>query len=1353
MHQLDQSRAARRRALLSGTAFAGVLLAGVAGQADGALAACTFSDTYTFSCGSMVSTPADWVAVHTGGVTTGTIEAGATISQAGLAVNAGAGSSLDIVNNGTVTGSLMGLGLAADGGNVTYSGNGSASATLAGLAPAGLAIGAKTGFIAVGTADTPVVPHFSGPAGLWTQTDIGPISVFLNGGSLSSFDANGGGLVMQGGGNVSAALTGGTTITNAGTAGTGYGIIADSISGSASVTSDANIGSAANMFGNGIGVTGGSGNVTLSQTGGTIYAATIGSVALGAGAVNVMAAGTISGGVYGIVAASLAGTVTVTAAGTISDTQNGIVAQGLDRTDVAVSGTITADDIGIFAVGTHVGVSVGNGATVQGTNRGGVSVQASDSLIENNGTITGIAGVGSAIGTATVNNAGSIIGTSGIAVYLVGGADNIFVMSGPNATLSGVAIGSGTDTFRLAGSGSNSFDVGQIDTGWVLLDKTGSSDWSLTGTSTYSGPVTVSDGTLSVDGDLNSMSGATVTGGRLVVNSDLTWASGVAVNGGRLSVNGTLHGPVSVAAGGTLGGSGTIDGGAMVDGALSAGNSPGTLTVVGDLTLGGGSTSVFELNTPGVVGGTGAGGNDLVRVGNNLTLGGTLDARVAAAGFYQLFTYGGTLSGSFAGATATGTGGFVPAPGVPDVVTGIAHQVNLSVLASGQTMQFWDGADAVGNGTVDGGAGIWSTAATNWTGAPGHAAINGTWGGSVGVFTGAAGGAVTVSGTQSFDTLQISTNGYTFNGGSLALSPASGGAGTLNVDGGISTTIASAIVDGTGTVLKKAGGGTLVLTGANTYGGGTQLVGGTLSVSSDGNLGAASGALTIDGGTLQNTAALTSARNVTLLSGGGILQADADLTLTGAVAGGGTLTKAGAGTLRLSGANSYGGTVVSAGTLIGNAGSISGDIANDATVVFEQAAAGTFAGAIGGSGAMVKQGAGALTLAGTSTLDWSIEDGGLATAAERFGGDAEIGSGASLTFDEAANAAYGGAFSGTGRFVKAGSGTLAYDGAGSSFTGTTDVSAGGLIVGSDAAHASAVLGGSFDIAGGALLGGHGTVGSGAGSMVTIASGGTLSPGNSIGTLTVNGDLALAAGSTYLAEIAGASSDKTVVTGTASLGGKVAVDPLERLRAKTTYTILTAGTASGAFSGVDFLTATNFARNPRLTYAGNDVLLTLDPGLLSPILPGNATFNQKNVAAGIDNALIGGTTLPDSFNALFALSDNPLLDALSQLSGEIHASAKGALLEDSRFLRDAVNERLRAAFDGVGAAATPVLAYGETGKDGGATAAVGHALAPADTGGVAAWGSVFGSWSSMDGDGNAAKLSRSAGGFFTGIDGL
>jgi autotransporter-associated beta strand protein len=119
-----------------------------------------------------------------------------------------------------------------------------------------------------------------------------------------------------------------------------------------------------------------------------------------------------------------------------------------------------------------------------------------------------------------------------------------------------------------------------------------------------------------------------------------------------------------------------------------------------------------------------------------------------------------------------------------------------------------------------------------------------------------------------------------------------------------------------GNSLKKTGAGTLVLTGTSTYTGGTQLLGGILSVSSDTSLGDAAGALTFDGGALQNTAALTSARNITLDAGGGTFLVDAPLSLTGTISGSGSLTKAGGETMTLTGADSYtGGTTVSAGTL------------------------------------------------------------------------------------------------------------------------------------------------------------------------------------------------------------------------------------------------------------------------------------------------------------------------------------------------------------------------------------------------------------------------------------------------------
>ena len=83
------------------------------------------------------------------------------------------------------------------------------------------------------------------------------------------------------------------------------------------------------------------------------------------------------------------------------------------------------------------------------------------------------------------------------------------------------------------------------------------------------------------------------------------------------------------------------------------------------------------------------------------------------------------------------------------------------------------------------------------------------------------------------------------------------------------------------------------------------------------------------------------------------------------MSGTGSLTKLGAGTLTLSGINQYtGGTTIIAGTSRGNAGSLQGNITNNAAVLFDQAGDGTYAGAMSGTGSLTKLGAGTLTLSG-----------------------------------------------------------------------------------------------------------------------------------------------------------------------------------------------------------------------------------------------------------------------------------------------------------------------------------------------------------------------------------------------------
>ena len=98
-----------------------------------------------------------------------------------------------------------------------------------------------------------------------------------------------------------------------------------------------------------------------------------------------------------------------------------------------------------------------------------------------------------------------------------------------------------------------------------------------------------------------------------------------------------------------------------------------------------------------------------------------------------------------------------------------------------------------------------------------------------------------------------------------------------------------------------------------------------------------------------------------------IFQTDVDLTVTGAIAGAGSLTKNGTAALILTGAATHaGGTTINTGTLQigagGTTGSIAGDINNLATVSFNRSDTYTYNGVISGTGALTKQGAGTLIL-------------------------------------------------------------------------------------------------------------------------------------------------------------------------------------------------------------------------------------------------------------------------------------------------------------------------------------------------------------------------------------------------------
>lgn len=427
-----------------------------------------------------------------------------------------------------------------------------------------------------------------------------------------------------------------------------------------------------------------------------------------------------------------------------------------------------------------------------------------------------------------------------------------------------------------------------------------------------------------------------------------------------------------------------------------------------------------------------------------------------------------------------------------------------------------------------------------------------------------------------------------------------------------------------------------------------------------------------------------------------------------------------AGTLAIASDASLG-AVGGALTLAGGTLQTTADIAT-ARAVALTAPGGTFttdaattlalSGAVTGNGALTKDGAGTLRLTGAN----SYSGGTTITAGTLIAGVPSLGTGAivdnaALVIDEASNTTMANALSGSGSLTKTGAGQVLYTGNGAAFNGA-------LLVAGGTFSANGTLGGTTTIASGATLKGRGTIGT-----TTLSSGATLAPGNSIGTLTVNGDFTFAPGSRYEVETdAAGQSDLLRVSGTATLGGAsvIVLAANGSYAPLTTYTILTSGNRVGTFGSV----SSNFAfLDPTLRYVANDVQLILARNTVAFPAVG-ATPNQKASAAALES--LGSGTL---FNAVVQLNAATAQSAFNQLSGEIHASAKTAMLEDSRFVREAGLDRLRQA-QGGGASGLSV-------QDQGA--------------GNSTWARVFGSKGHVDGDGNASRLNRDIGGFFVGAD--
>ncbi|WP_416548305.1 YDG domain-containing protein [Limnohabitans sp. DCL3] len=742
----------------------------------------------------------------------------------------------------------------------------------------------------------------------------------------------------------------------------------------------------------------------------------------------------------GVGTLTLSGTNTYTGATTVSSGTLAVTsAAGLGTTagNTTVASGAVLDLQNVTGVAETLTLNGGSLISSTGTSAlSGAVTLGSASTVDVGGTQLTLSGVISGPSKALTKTGSGTLILSGGNTYSGGttiSAGTVQVGSGASAG----SLGSGAvaNNSSLVFNSSSAIAVAGAISGTGTLTQSGTGTTSLAGTNTYSGATTISAGTLQIGnaGTTGTLSAAsTITNnGTLSFNRtdavtlalDLDFTGVVKQAGtGALTLSGVLSGTGSVTAAGTgvltLTGNNSYTGGSTVNSnaTLSMGNG-GTVGTLGPGAVTNNGTLKFyrsdditwsqAISGTGVVGQHGTG--TLTLTGNNSYSGGVnINSGILNLGSASAIGSSGTISF---------TGGVLQfsADNNADYSArfSTANPTSYKIDTNGQNITL---ATGFGIGQIA------SNTSTLYKYGSGTLTLSGnnTYGG--GSFVNAGTLAVTSTGKlgNSSNTTTVEagavldlqnadiTNFVLLNGGTLSASTGSSNIGlnyglTLGASGSTVSVTGTAlsiggVISGTGMALTKTGSGTLVLTGSNTYDGGTTISAGTLQVGAGGSSGSLVAGAVINNGTLKFNRVGT-------------------LSVANDISGTGSLVNAGFGTITLTGNNSYsGGTTLAAGTLnLGSANAI-GDASSLANV-----------GPITFSG-------GVLQFSVSNSTDYSSR---FATGLQQLYSLDTNGQSVTL-----ASALTG---TGTSTLTKTGSGTLTLSGA-NTHTGATTVSAGTLAV-------------------------------------------------------------------------------------------------------------------------------------------------------------------------------------------------------------------------------------------------------------------------------------------------------------------